>query len=224
MIYGGAMTSTNVKAQSAAIPAASLSVVERSRPPTERFLHPYKVIGNCLYMEQTVKNHPIDKKLCNFVAWIIEEIIQDDGINTEVMVKIEGIHASGRKLPEVTVPLNKLSSFEWVDRWGADCVLEVGSNVRDHIVKAIRETVFHAERQQEFTHTGWKKIDGYQEFLMPGAPTLTVKLPAKLGGYFMTDTCSDEDVKILASLMECKLVPPDILLSASGVYFPQSAD
>lgn len=83
MICGGAMTSTNVKAQSEAIPAASLSVVERPRPPTERFLHPYKVLGNRLYMEQTVKNHPIDKKLCNFAVWIIEEIIQDDGIKLD---------------------------------------------------------------------------------------------------------------------------------------------
>lgn len=213
------MTSTNVKAQSEAIPAASLCVVERSRPPTERFLHPYKVLGNCLYMEQTVKNHPIDKKLCNFVVWIIEEIIQDDGINTQGMVKIEGIHASGRKLPEVTVPLNKLSSFEWVDRWGADCVLEVGSNVRENIVKAVRETVFHAERRREFVVTGWKKIDGKYKFLMPGSSNPAVNLPAKLGGYFMTDTCSDEDVKVLASLLECKLVPPDILYPLLAYIF-----
>ncbi len=213
------MTSTNVKAQSEAIPAAFLCVVERSRPPTERFLHPYKVMGNCLFMEQTVKNHPIDKKLSNFVAWIIEEIIQDDGINKEVMVKIEGIHASGRKLPEVAVLLNKLSSFEWVDRWGADCVLEVGSNVRENLVKAVRETVFHSKRRREFVVTGWKKIDGEYKFLMPGISDPAVNLPAKLGGYFMTDTCSDEDVKVLTSLMECKLVPPDILYPLLAYIF-----
>ena len=205
------MTSMNVNPQSELIPAAPFSDMEKSRPPTEIFLYPYLVIGNSLFMEQTIKGTPVRKKLCNFSAWITGEVIRYNGIDTEVWVKIEGIHASGRKLPTVTVPLNKLSSFEWVDQWGADCILEVGGSVREHIVKAVRETVFHAERKQEFAVTGWKKIGEDLEFLMPGNSNLAVNLPAKLGGYYLSEQCTDEDVKTLASLMECKLVPPDIL-------------
>jgi len=213
------MTSTNVNPQPEIIPAAPVSVVEKFRPPTDIFLYPYKVIGNCLIMEQMIKGTPINKKLCNFFAWITEEIVQDNGIEPDILVKIRGIHASGRKLPEVTIPLNRLSSFEWVDRWGADCILEVGNGVREHIVKAIRETVFHAERKQEFTHTGWKKIDGNYEFLMPGDSSLTVKLPIKLGGYALTGECTDEDAKVLTSLLECKLVTPDILYPLLAYIF-----
>ena len=114
------MTSMNVNPQPEVIPAAPLSVMEKSRPPTEIFLYPYLVIGNCLFIETMVKGTPIKKKLCNFSAWITGEVIRYNGIDTEVWVRVEGIHASGRKLPAVTVPLNKLSSFEWVDQWGAD--------------------------------------------------------------------------------------------------------
>ena len=198
---------------------APLSAMEKSRPPTDLFLPPYKVKGNCLFMEQTVKGTPIDKKLCNFVAWITEEILQDNGIDTDTLVRIEGIHASGRSLPAVTIPLSKLGGFEWVDHWGADCILEVGGSIRDHIAKAVRETVFHAERKQEFAVTGWKKIGGRYEFLMPGDSKLAVNLPAKLGGYRLTGQCADEDVNVLASLLESKLVPPDILYPLLAYVF-----
>jgi len=213
------MTSTNVNPQPEMIPAAPLSVLERSRPPTGIFLYPYKVIGNCLFMEQIVKGTPVNKKLCNFVAWISAEVIQHDGINTATFVTVTGIHASGRKLPEVPVLLSRLGYFEWLDQWGADCILEVGNKVREHIHKAIQETVFHAERRQEFVVTGWKKINGNLEFLMPGNSKLAVNLPAKLGGYALTGACSDEDVKILASLLECKLVPPNILYPLLAYIF-----
>ena len=213
------MTSMNVNPQPDLLPAAPFSDMEKSRPPTEIFLYPYLVIGNCLFIETVVKGTAVKKKLCNFSAWIIGEVIRYNGIDTEVWVRVEGIHASGRKLPVVTVPLNKLSSFEWVDQWGADCILEVGGSVREHIVKAVRETVYHAERKQEFAVTGWKQIGEKLEFLMPGSSNLAVNLPAKLGGYYLSDQCTDEDVKILASLMECKLVPPDILYPLLAYIF-----
>ena len=213
------MTSTNVNPQAENILPAPIPVAEKCRPPTELFLYPYKVIGNCLFIETKVKGVPIKRKLCNFVAWITEEILQDDGIDTETLIKIEGIHASGRKLPAVIIPLSKLESTEWVDRWGADCILEVGGSVMGHIAKAVRETVYHAEKKQEFVVTGWKKIDGKYEFLMPGESNLAVHLPTKLGGYFLSEECTDEDVEALASLMECKLVPPDILYPLLAYIF-----
>ena len=145
------------KQQREIIPAAPLSIAEKSRPPTDLYPYPYKVKNNCLYMEQTVKGARIDRKLCNFIAWIMEEIIQYDSLETIILVKLQGIHASGRSLPQITVPLSKLGTFDWLDLWGADCILEVGSSVRDHIRKAIQETVIHAQRKTEYAVTGWKR-------------------------------------------------------------------
>ena len=54
---------------------------------------------------------------------------------------------------------------------------------------------------------------------MPGNSKLAVNLPAKLGGYYLSKQCTDEDVKTLASLMECKLVPPDILYPLLAYIF-----
>ena len=164
------------------IPAVPLSVLERSRPPTDLYPYPYKVKNNCLYMEQTVKGAQIDRKLCNFFARITEEIIHCDGLETMILVKLQGTHASGRALPQIAVPLSKLGAFDWLDQWGADCILEVGSSVREHIRKAIQETVIHAQRKTEYAVTGWKKIDGAWEFLMPGGSNMAVNLPAKLSG------------------------------------------
>ncbi|MGN0998620.1 MAG: hypothetical protein ACI4PO_03610 [Faecousia sp.] len=209
----------NQNPQREMIPAAPISVVERSRPPTDLYPYPYEVKDNCLYMEQTVKGARIDRKLCNFIAWITEEATRYDGLETMILVKLQGIHASGRALPQITVPLSKLGSFDWLDLWGADCILEVGSSVREHIRKAIQETVIHAQRKTEYAVTGWKKIDGIYEFLMPGDSNLAVNLPSKLGGYFITGQCTDEDMKTLASLMECKLVPPDILYPLVAYVF-----
>ena len=54
---------------------------------------------------------------------------------------------------------------------------------------------------------------------MPGNSKLAVNLPAKLGGYYLSEQCTDEDVKTLASLMECKLVPADILYPLLAYIF-----
>ena len=201
------------------IPAVPLSVLERSRPPTDLYPYPYKVKNNCLYMEQAVKGAQIDRKLCNFFVWITEEVIRHDGLETMILVKIHGIHASGRALPQITVPLSRLGYFDWLDQWGADCIMEVGSSVRDHIRKAVQETAIHAQRKAEYAVTGWKKIDGAWEFLMPGQESFTVNLPTKLSGYCLTEECTDEDVRILASLLECKLAPPEILYPLVAYIF-----
>ena len=209
----------NRNPQQEVIPAVPLSVAEKSRPPTGLYPCPYKIQANCLYMEQTVKGAQIYRKLCNFIAWIMEEIIRYDGLETMILVKLQGTHASGRALPQITVPLSKLGSFDWLDQWGADCILEVGSSVREHIRKAIQETVVHAQRKTEYAVTGWKKIDGNYEFLIPGQKSLTVNLPAKLSGYCLTEECTDEDVKVLASLLECKLAPTEILYPLVAYVF-----
>ena len=70
------MTSKNVNPQSELIPAAPFSDMEKSRPPTGNFLYPYLVIGNCLFIETVVKGTAVKKKLCNFSAWIIGEVIR----------------------------------------------------------------------------------------------------------------------------------------------------
>lgn len=207
------------KQQREMIPAAPISVAEKSRPPTGLYPYPYKVQDNCLYMEQSVKGARIDRKLCNFVVWIMEEIIRCDGLETMIMVKLQGTHASGRALPQIAVPLSKLGSFDWLDQWGADCILEVGSSVRDHLRKAVQETVIHAQRKTEYAVTGWKKIDRNYEFLMPGHESLAVNLPAKLSGYSLAEGCTDEDVKVLASLLECKPAPPEILYPLVAYIF-----
>ena len=66
------MTSTHENTQPKIIPA-----MEKSRPPTGIFLYPYKVVGNCLFMEQIIKGTPINKKLCKETFLCNDETVTD---------------------------------------------------------------------------------------------------------------------------------------------------
>ncbi len=180
----------------------------------------YKVIGNCLYEIKNSKQGPYDKKLCNFTPWLVSEITVDDGVETTSRIRLSGIHESGRTLPEIEISTDELGSFNWLYKhWGIDCILEPGVAIRDSIRYAIQTTAPQAERQTAYTVTGWKKIGGQWQFLMPGDDTRTVTLPGKMQGYTMERRCEASDAVIAASLLRSELVPPELLYPLMAFTF-----
>ena len=96
--------------------------------------HPYKVIDGCLFIEVRIKNGSYDQKLCNFLPYIISEITLDDGAEETKRLRLGGIRQNGTALPEIEIGSSELGSFNWlIDQWGADCILEVGSVVKDKV-------------------------------------------------------------------------------------------
>lgn len=180
----------------------------------------YKVIDHCLLETKNSKQGPYDKKLCNFMPWITSEVTLDDGAQTTTRIRLKGIHQSGRVLPEIEIPADELGNFNWVAKhWGINCILEVGQNVKDSLRYAIQTTAGDANHQTVYAVTGWKKINGAWEFLMPGAEKLTVHLPRKMQGYRMEQEYDYVDVQVVSCLLQDSFAPDEILLPLIAFTF-----
>ena len=153
-----------------------------TQPP--HYAQKYRIKGNRLYETMAGKNGSFERLLCNFVPWITAEITLDDGAGTTTWICLRGIHESGRPLPEIEIPAADLAGFNWLaQRWGMDCILEVGKTVKDCVRHAIQTTAAHAEKKTVYAVTGWKNINGKWMYLMPGDVEITVSLPDKMHGY-----------------------------------------
>ena len=133
--------------------------------PTDNLVQyplPYKVVDGCLYREVSGKSGITTKKLCNFLPYIVSEVSVDDGAEVKTVLRLGGVHSSGRVLPEIDVTGAELGTFNWlIERWGADCVLEPERSVKEYVRHAIQQTAANAERIQTYHVTGWKLIDNH---------------------------------------------------------------
>ena len=172
---------------------------------------PYEVENNCLYLVKQNKLGSSRQRLCNFAPRIIREVSRDDGVETTTWVTLGGTHESGRVLPEVTIPAAELSSFNWlVERWGVDCIPEVGKMVKEHMRVAIQTTARDAEKITIYTVTGWKKLQDGWHYLMPGDDAISVELPGKLRGYHMERNFSYCDVATVGMMLSQMAAPEEV--------------
>ncbi len=180
----------------------------------------YKIVGNCLLEIRNSKQGPYDRKLCNFLPWIVSEITLDDGAETTTRIRLRGIHESGRDLPEIEIPADDLGNFNWIAKhWGMDCILEVGRSVKDSVRYAIQTTAKNASRQTVYAVTGWKKVNGAWEYLLPGSDAITVSLPGKLGGYRMERECTYPDILVVEAMLRQRIAPPEVQLPLLAFVF-----
>lgn len=184
--------------------------MSNSSTGTARYPYPYSVVDGCLYMEDTNKNGTTTaKKLSNFTPYIKSTITVDNGAEEKVYLRLGGEHANGRTLPEIDVKGSELSSFNWlIDSWGADCVLEPGSNIKDRVRHATQLTARDEDRKFIYLHTGWKIIDGSWEYLLPNDGVHDVELQGKMSRYEKATGWSDEDLKILWSMFWDRPIAP----------------
>ncbi|WP_316610639.1 hypothetical protein [uncultured Ruminococcus sp.] len=150
---------------------------------------PYKIINSCLYKEITGKSGITTKKLCNFLPYIVSEVSVDDGAEVKTMLRLGGVHSSGKVLQEIDVTGAELGTFNWlIERWGADCVLEPERSVKEYVRHAIQQTAANAERIQTYHVTGWKLINNNWEYLLPNDGKHDVSLRGKLSRYEKADS------------------------------------
>ena len=156
---------------------------------------PYKVVDGCLYKEITNKSGITSKKLCNFLPYIVSEVSVDDGAEVKTVLRLGGVHSSGRVLPEIDVTGAELGTFNWlIERWGADCVLEPERSVKDYVRHAIQKTAENADRIQIYHVTGWKLIDNHWEYLLPNDGKHDVSLRGKISRYEKADSWTVSDL------------------------------
>lgn len=189
-----------------------------TQPP--HYAQKYRIKGNRLYETMAGKNGSFERLLCNFVPWITAEITLDDGAGTTTWICLRGIHESGRPLPEIEIPAADLAGFNWLaQRWGMDCILEVGKTVKDCVRHAIQTTAAHAEKKTVYAVTGWKNINGKWMYLMPGDVEITVSLPDKMHGYGMERSYDMLDIQTAASLLWQSVAPEEIILPLLSFTF-----
>ena len=189
-----------------------------TQPP--HYAQKYRIKGNRLYETMAGNNGSFERLLCNFVPWITAEITLDDGAGTTTWICLRGIHESGRPLPEIEIPAADLAGFNWLaQRWGMDCILEVGKTVKDCVRHAIQTTAAHAEKKTVYAVTGWKNINGKWMYLMPGDVEITVSLPDKMHGYGMERSYDMLDIQTAASLLWQSVAPEEIILPLLSFTF-----
>ena len=173
---------------------------------------PFKIMDGCLYREVQSRNGSYDQKLCNFLPYIISEVTVDDGAEEVKRLRLGGIRQNGSCLSEIDVTGNELGSFNWlIEKWGADCILEIGSTVKDSVRYAIQQTAHHADRCTVYQVTGWKKIAGRWTYLMPGKEPPSVQLPDKLSRYEGAEEIDPDALPVLAYLLEHPPAPREVI-------------
>ena len=177
-----------------------------------RFPKPYKVIDGSLYMEMNSKQGAYDKKLCNFTPRLISEITVDDGAETVKRLRLGGTLAGGRALPEIEINGAELGTFNWLlDKWGVECVLEVGRNVKEYVRYFIQQTARNADGIVVFEHTGWKKIDGEWVYLLPSDEKYDVQLKGKLTAYQKENYVNISDLSAACLMTEMLPAPKEVI-------------
>jgi hypothetical protein len=183
-------------------------MLQRLRHPLRRSLIRKRLRQNQLDIENgwTVelkesKGVTESKRLANFVAWPVREILLDDGISTARYIDIQGLLVGNKRLPTI-----RLSDNEFLGDlkkslprlWGIEVIIKRGA--ADRLREAIQ--VLGKDRQLEtiYTCTGWRNINDQWVFLHAGGAVAGggVRVDLSEGGenlsrYVLPLTCDDQE-------------------------------
>jgi hypothetical protein len=121
--------------------------------------------------------------LCSFAAAPVEEIIRDDGVNADLWFRVRGWARSGMRLPDLELSAEEYQSMNWpIKKWGANGNIKPGSTTKGKVLWAMTEaSQRNAVRRTEYSHSGWRKIEGKWAYLYQGgaigAENVAVALP-----------------------------------------------
>ncbi len=152
------------------------------------------------YMSVSPKGKEVFIPLCNFCPFVQSQVLCDNGLEGHVRVEIGAFRTDGTPLPTVTVNDEKFTSLDWIrSAWGYENNIETGKSVKDRLRHAIQSTAQFASKTFCYEATGWRKIDGKWEFLMPGDEQHTVKLFGRAVNYGF---CRTGDISAVAFAYE----------------------
>lgn len=181
---------------------------------------PYYTENGCLCYLPVGRQDSPGIMLCNFAPRIVREVIVDDGAEKTRRYLIGGTDANGNNFTPVEVPAGELEKMSWIaNNLDASCDLCVVSQVEKHVRCAIKSTARFAEKQYIFSHTGWKKIDGAWQYLLPGDERYRVELKGKQRNYRGADTCTEDDLRKLFCFLRSDLMPDEIILPCIALVF-----
>jgi len=191
--------------QSAAVMPALLKELSKKYDVVEGML--------CLYKSgKDYENMPVP--LCNFNAWITEEVTRDDSITRQMFLKVKGELAGGRGLPEIEVNAKEFDSMNWVTpNWGIRAIVDPSQNSVGHLRTAIKARTNGAMMYRTvYTHYGWREIDGEMVFLhgagAVGRNDVVVDPPDGLSRYMLVIEPSGDPKKSIQKSIDFMNIAP----------------
>ncbi|MGZ8242811.1 hypothetical protein, partial [Methylomagnum sp.] len=107
--------------------------------------------------------------LCNFTAKIEEEVLIDDGENTEMVFAITGRLCTGVAFPRIEVPAASFAGMAWVTgQWGIRAIINAANSSKEHLRAAMQELSGNVPRRTVYAHIGWRQLDGEWRYLHAG--------------------------------------------------------
>lgn len=105
--------------------------------------------------------------LTNFKARIVEDVVEDDGVEERRSFGLEA-ELEGRTA-RFLVPLSRFDSFTWAsEHLGPRAVVFAGQGAKDHARAAVQLLSPAPASRRVYRHLGWRQIDGRWTYLHAG--------------------------------------------------------
>jgi hypothetical protein len=134
---------------------------------------PYKIPPYCVCLGKTYHRMITKKRkiqpviIANFEAYIVEELVIDNGLEQQRIYKLEAKLGSGNHVVEI--PAREFSRMDWVtELLGARAILRAGHVNKDHFRAAIQSLSSNVQERYLYRHTGWRQINNTWAFLHGG--------------------------------------------------------
>jgi hypothetical protein len=152
------------------------------------------------------KEGKVPVRLANFQARIVEEIVEDNGIEQVHKYLIEGAQKE-RRLRLIEVPASTFQSMSWIYKWGNRAVIEPGFMIKDYVRHAVQIT---SDPKSTFcyTHTGWRNIEDKWVYLSSSGGiggNVQVKLSEEIKRYalpFLAPENEKEAIQVSLSFLD----------------------
>jgi hypothetical protein len=167
------------------------------------------------------KEGKVPVRLANFQARIVEEIIEDNGIEQFHKYLIEGAQKD-KKLRLIEVPASTFQSMSWIYKWGNSAVIEPGFMLKDYVRHAIQITS-DPKSTLCYTHTGWRNIEDKWVYLSSSGGIggdVRVKLSEEIKRYALPFLAPENEKEaILTSLSFLKIGKKEITLPLFSILY-----
>jgi hypothetical protein len=122
---------------------------------------PYRIVdGGIAWVRPSGDDEQVIR-LTNFTAEIVEEVVADDGQAEQGELVIRGRLETGERLRDIRVATHRFDSLSWVPaQWGVRPIISAGQGGRDRVREAIQRLSPDITHRREYTHPGWREIDG----------------------------------------------------------------
>lgn len=156
--------------------------------------------GNALYYQKPGTTD--EQILANFMAWITEERLEDDGAEPIRMVTLDATLSSGKRFPEIRIAVPEFYSLAGILKaLGTEAVVSPGPMVKDRIRHAIQLYSNRKKYPQRhvFTHLGWRQVDGEWCYLHAGGSIPSkaeVSVDKALQRYILPQLSSPQNVVV----------------------------